>query len=115
MIPSLEHRNLAADGSISVPCRHGGLYVMSRLLVVTYDLRPEATPKDYAHLASGLTGLGAKRLFLSSWAIRTSLTPAETAEAIGKYLDRTADKLLVVEVTGHAAINPAAPLDGIGL
>jgi hypothetical protein len=92
----------------------GGLDVISRLLVVTYDLRPEATPKDYANLASGLTGLGATRLFLSSWAIRTSMTPVETADAIAKYLDLAADKLLVVEVSGHAAINPAAPLESIG-
>jgi hypothetical protein len=85
---------------------------MSRLLVVTYDLRPDATPKDYAHLASGLSSLGATRLFLSSWAMRTSMTPGEIAETIGRYLDR-ADRLLVVEVVGHAAINPVAPLDGM--
>jgi hypothetical protein len=79
-------------------------------MVITYDLRPQATPKDYSHLAGGLTGLGATRLFLSSWAIRSSLTPDALAQAIWPYLDAAGDRLLVVEVGAHAEINTAPTL-----
>ena len=86
---------------------------MDRLMVITYDLRPQATPRDYAHLASGLSGLGATRLFLSSWAIRSPLTPDALAQAIWPYLDGSADHLLVVEVGAHAGINTTPPLESL--
>lgn len=86
---------------------------MSKLMVITYDLRPEAMPKDYAHLAGGLNSLGATRLFLSAWAIRTSLTPAALAQEIGPYLHASADRLLVVEVAAYAEINTAPTLGSI--
>lgn len=84
--------------------------MISKLMVISYDLRPDATPKDYAQLASGLSSLGATRLLLSLWALRTSLTPAALVEAIGPYLDADRDHLLVVEVAAHAEMNTTPSL-----
>ena len=83
---------------------------MSRLMVITYDLRPTATPRDYERLAGTLIGLGAKRLFLAAWAIRSSMTPQELARTIWTHLDADADRLLVVEVGEHAEFNTLTPL-----
>lgn len=86
---------------------------MNRLMVVTYDLRPTATPKDYERLAGTLASLGAKRLFLAAWAIRTAMSPQELARTLWAHLDADADRLLVAEVGEHAEFNTLTALGAV--
>ena len=86
---------------------------MSRLMIITYEMRPSAAPHDYARLADGLNSLGATPLFLSTWAIRGTRSPEDILRAICPYLDQSADHVLVVEAGGHAELNIGRRLSSV--
>lgn len=63
-------------------------------LVVTYDLcRPE---QNYVELWARLRKLGATKLLLSVWGIRTAWTPLAVAQYLEPAIDAN-DRVLVVE------------------
>ena len=87
--------------------------MVSTVLVINYELGPDATPDDYSKLARTLADLGAKRLLLSSWAIRTPLTPAELGDRLRAVLGSRGDRLLIVQVAGHHELNALVALENV--
>ena len=72
------------------------------LFLIIYDLiRPE---KDYPDLIRTLRNIGARRIVLSAWMIRSSVNNSDIFDRVWIGGDLGAkDKLLVVEVNGSTA------------
>ena len=72
------------------------------LFLIIYDLiRPE---KDYPDLIRTLRNIGARRILLSGWMIRSSVDNSDIFDRVWIGGDLGAkDKLLVVEVNGSTA------------
>lgn len=65
-----------------------------KLFFISYDLRIPG--QDYPKLIEKLTGMGARRVLLSMWALRGNYTAVGLRDGLKEYLDRN-DRLVVVE------------------
>jgi hypothetical protein len=70
------------------------------VFVVTYDLRSPG--RDYTALWDQLRKVGAVRALESVWLLETSQSATEVRDALISWMDAN-DRLLVVEITAHAA------------
>lgn len=67
---------------------------------ITYDLLKPG--QDYKDLISRLTTLGAVRIELSQWLLRTTMTATQIRDDLMRFIDGN-DRLFVGGLTGEAA------------
>lgn len=75
---------------------------MKKLFFVSYDLINPG--KNYDSVVGKLKSLGATRILLSEWALRSYKSAAELRDDIRPYMDSN-DRLMVSEVTNWASYN----------
>jgi hypothetical protein len=72
---------------------------MQHLFSVSYDL---ITPgKDYKRLYDRLAALGARRVLLSQWMLKSTMSATQLRDDLQLYIDRN-DRLLVINVSTGA-------------
>lgn len=74
------------------------------MYVISYDLRLGATADDYDRMAQALEALGAQRVLLSDWALRTNYTAVQLRDHFRTFMDAN-DRLVVVLVADWASFN----------
>lgn len=82
------------------------------MYIISYDLRIGATPDDYDRIARALEALGARRVLLSDWALRTTYTAVQLRNHFQTFMDAN-DRLVVVLVADWAAFNPITDMNTI--
>jgi hypothetical protein len=75
---------------------------MNPLFMVSYDLLKPG--QDYTTLFAALEKLGAKRVLLSTWALRGNYTCAQLRDHLTRFIDAN-DRLLVCQVSDWAGRN----------
>lgn len=83
-----------------------------KLYWVGYDLMSPG--KDYSRLTTELVALGAERILLSDWALKSNYTAAQLRDHLKQFLDRN-DRLMVAEVGNWASWNAMADINKVGL
>jgi hypothetical protein len=71
------------------------------LFIVSYDL---IAGKNYKRIIDKLTSMGAKRVLLSAWVMRSSQTTPALRTTLQGYIDSD-DRLIVIKVATWASFN----------
>lgn len=80
------------------------------MYVVSYDLREGATVEDYQRIGEALRGLGAEKVLLSQWALRSSFTADTLRDHLATFMDGN-DRLLVTQVLDWAGYRLMADMN----
>lgn len=68
-----------------------------KLYLISYDLNKPG--KNYSELLEELRALGAKRILLSQWVLRSAHRVSDLRDDLKRLMD-TNDRLLIVEISG---------------
>lgn len=75
---------------------------MLNLFGVSYDLRQPGA--DYSSLTNALRELGAKKVLLSHWVLRSPSSAVQIREYLKQFID-TGDRLFVAQISDWASYN----------
>ena len=83
------------------------------LYSISYDvIDPE--PQKYNKITQELDNLGAKKVTLSQWVLRSTIDEVALANKLSiSAIDASKDRLIIVKITDHVAINPITELDSL--